>query len=107
MPTEISLGYVAAQLVVHLTPDADFIQTLTTSDASDWPTGTQIALVFGDGTTWAATVAGSTASWSVDKAAVNTLRQANPNGTLTARVTYTDGAGVDLVWMSGRVGWHG
>lgn len=104
----IALGYVASQLTVNLTVDADFIQTLTTADGSDWPDGTVIALVFGDdaATTWAADLSGASASWNVDKAVVNTLRTANPGASLSVRVTYSDGAGVDLTWMSGRVSWH-
>lgn len=102
-------GYVPTPLTVHLTSDADFIQTLTAVDA--FPDGTVITLLIGpvgaspgQATAWTATVSGTTATFDVDKAQVLAL---GPGTQLRAELTYTDGAGVDLTWMLGSVRWHG
>lgn len=102
----ITLGYVPAPVTVNLTVGADFVQTLTTADGSDFPAGAAVSLVFGNGTVWPATVSGSTVTWDVPAATVSALQAGNPQGQLTVRVTYTDSTGADLVWMSGWVAWH-
>ena len=66
------LGRQPDSLVVHLHTGSDFVgymdYTDENGDAADWPGGTALSLVFADGTSWAATVAGSIATWEVDKA---------------------------------------
>lgn len=102
-------GFVPAALKVHLDPDSDFIQTLTSTGAA-FPAGAVITLLIGapgaGRASWAATVSGLTATWNVDKAAVAALR-ALAVAQLPAELTYSDAAGVDLTWMRGCVVWHG
>lgn len=97
-----SIGWTPIELPVFLTPGSDFIQTIRTSDGSQWAAGTAATLVFDDpaATSWAATVAGDSLSWSVDKALVAALLDAGP---VTAQIRYSDGAGVDLTWIEGLV----
>jgi hypothetical protein len=102
-------GFIPAPLTVHLVADADFIQTITAVDG--YPAGTVITLRIGTAgtapgtwTAWPATVAGTTASWNVDRSVVAALV---PGTRLRAELTYSDGAGVDLTWMQGGVVWHG
>jgi hypothetical protein len=108
---ETDFGFQPYSLHVHLIKqDADFIGTIRTSDASDFPAGAMVTLKFGTDTpiAWPATVSGSDAVWNVDKVAVAALLAAPLTGRqLPAHITYTDGAGVDLVWFSGSVVWHG
>lgn len=103
-------GFQPYSLRVHLIKaDADFVCTIRTSDASDFPAGTQVVLKFGTDTpiTWTATVTGSEAVWNVDKDDVADLLAAPFTGRqIPAHITYTDPAGVDLVWFSGSVVWH-
>lgn len=107
----IDLGYIPSPFVIHLAPDgdADFTQTLSTLDGSDWPAGITVALKLGsvetpvaDWTSWPATVDGPTISWNVDKAVVVAL---GPKTSLRAKIAYTDGASADVTWMSGSVRW--
>jgi hypothetical protein len=104
-------GFEPYSLRVHLIKaDADFIGTIRTSDASAFPAGAVVKLKFGTDTpiVWQATVTGSDAVWNVDKVSVAALLAAPLTGRqLPAHITYTDGAGVDLVWFSGSVVWHG
>lgn len=104
----VSLGYVPSQLTVHLVPAADFAATLRSSDGTDWPPGTVVALRLtpyggGEPVVWVATVSGPAISWDVDAAAVTAL---GPPARFRADLTYTD-AGVDVTWMQGTVVWHG
>lgn len=101
----VELGFIPADLNVNLTPRADFVDALTTFDGSDWPAGTTITLQIDADpvVNWAATVDGPLASWNVDKAAVAALGVNTP---LAARVLYSNGAGADVEFYSGRVVWH-
>lgn len=100
-------GFVAEPMVLHLmTADADFIQTIQTSDGSDFPDGAAVTLKIGTAspTLWSATITGPSAAWNVDKAVVAALV---PGTALLAHVLYADDSGADLVWFSGKVKWHG
>lgn len=105
--TSYALGYVPSGVTVHLTRNADFIQSLSTVDGSDWPDGTIVQLTLDGSTTWEATVDGPDVVWNVDKVDVEAFRATTESSRSSAVLTYSDGAGVDLVWMTGRVQWHG
>jgi len=101
----IELGTTPELLTVSLTRGADFIQTLSSTDAAgtpvDWVTGEVVSLVFDmtAPTTWVATITGPDAVWNVDKAVVTALLDA---GVRHANLIYTAGD-VDLVWARGSV----
>lgn len=101
---DINLGQKVKSLSVELTQDADFVATMRRADATDWPAGLEVKLKFSDtpATVFNAVVSGSTITWSIDKADVNTLIARKP---LTVQLTYRDpnvGTGLDLIWAVGR-----
>lgn len=106
----ISLGAEPDTLTVHLSPGADFDSTLVLLDddgaETDWPVGTVITLRFAKTaateTVWTATIDGAEATFSVDKATVDTLLAQNRK---TARLYYVNGTD-DLLWASGSVSVH-
>lgn len=86
---------------MKLSTGQDFSMTFTNKPGgvtTNWPAGAALSIVFDSGTTWNATVATSTATWSVNKAVADLITE----GT-TYRLTYTDTSGNDLVPYKGPV----
>lgn len=102
MADTLTLGATPKALMVNLVTDADFVQQLTRSGTSPWPTGAELRLEFthrdATTTTWSATLANQTAVWNVDKAEVNVVIA---KGVRVARLRYVQGA-LDLVWATGE-----
>lgn len=97
----IHLGFTPEPLTVTVAADSDFVATLVAEDG--WPAGTAIELRFplpGQVIVWPATVDGTDAAWDVDVPEVAALIAARPWG---VRLHYSDGAGTDLLWATGRV----
>jgi hypothetical protein len=88
------LGLQPETLRVNLVTGADFLCTLRLND--NWPTGTTLKLVL-PGTSWTATITGTDAVFSVDKATADTIA----DGTAVS-LTYTNGT-VDQTWALGTV----
>lgn len=97
--TSFSLGQTPHRMTLVLSPDADFVATLTRSDGVDWPVGTSIELVVDENTPWAATVTGPSASWEIDEAVVGPVIAADPQ---RARLYHTIGD-QRVMWASGPV----
>jgi hypothetical protein len=94
--TGINLGLMPEALRVILSDGADFLCTLQLDD--DWPVGTALSLTFDSGiTAWTATIGGTDAVFSVDKAVTDLV----PDGT-AAKLVYTNGS-TDQVWAVGTV----
>lgn len=103
------IGFTPYKVEVELIKaDSDFVATIRTSDSSNFPAGAAVTLKFltDPVTTWPATVSGATATWGVDKTLVATLLAASAGAAVKATIIYSDGAGVDLEWFSGKVRWH-
>lgn len=100
--TELKFGADPHGLKVLLSRDADFAQEIVTGDDSDWPDGIVLELRFADPaeTVWTATVAGSSATWSEDKAAVNALLDAIEGSGKDKNVRLFAN---DSNWANGRV----
>lgn len=98
---QFHLGYQPAYFTLHLTGGSDFLQSLTTLDGAPYPPGTAIALQIDDLAPWPATIVGGVASWNVDRDVVDAVSRRAQR----ARLLYSDGAGVDVVWMTGTVQW--
>lgn len=94
MTEGIHLGIQPELLRVLLSSGADFTTTLRLNSA--WPGGSALTLVVGT-LTWTATIAGTDANFSVDKAITDTVA----DGT-AARLVYTNGS-TDQVWARGTV----
>lgn len=97
----ISLGATPEPLNLTLTANSGFVSTITRSDMQNWPTvGFTAYIQFNDvaNTQWAATVSGSTLSWSIPESSVNTIIAAAP----TNAILYYSTNGNPVVWASGR-----
>lgn len=98
---DTTFGTFPTQRKMLLTTGQDFALTLRNKvggAATSFPSGAALSIVFDNGTTWAATVAGSDASWAVNK----TVADAITEGT-GYRLTYADSSGADLVPYKGTV----
>lgn len=106
----IELGSTPDTLTVHLSTGADFDSTLVLLDDDDaeldWPVGTQITLRFAKSGTveevWTATIDGAEATFSEDKAVVDSLIAERRS---SARLYYVNGT-EDILWASGKVAVH-
>lgn len=94
----ITLGSVPENLSVVLSKDADFFTTLENADGA-WSVTAQIKLVFSNGTTWTATIAGINATFNVDYVQVNAVITAKPTW---VKLFYVDGT-TEICWAIGRV----
>ena len=94
MTEGLYLGSKPELLRVMLSAGADFTTTLRLD--SPWPAGSVVTLVVGS-LTWTATVSGTDATFSVDKAVTDTVVDQTP-----ARLVYTNGSS-DQVWARGMV----
>lgn len=105
----ITLGTDPERMTVHLSRDSDFdavLESYTGSTPTDYPAGTAVTLEVDTSagvTTWTATVAGNTATFNVDEAAVNTLL--DTAGPKEARLFYENGTDRSL-WAFGPVREH-
>lgn len=95
--SQITLGYQPETLRLILVAGADFTSTLTNRDG-DWSPTCVIELRLDDGTSWPATISGDTATWDIDKVAVDQVIA----GVRKVALFYTDGA-ADLCWAKGSV----
>ena len=91
----INFGVLPVRASFTLSSDADFYQTLTTSDNSSFPASATLTLLFTDEDdetvgTWNATISGSTATFQEDKTDVETVLDAEPT---QGRLYYDDGDG--------------
>lgn len=97
--TTITLGAEAFTLHVSLTTGSDF--SFTATYLPDWPVGTTLTIVFGDldapTATWTATIAGSDATFAIDKAVAD-LRPKNED----AWWRYVNGT-TDTILAAGKV----
>lgn len=93
-----TLGLTPLSMDVQLSADADFDTTIVNTDG-DWAVGEALELRFGDGTIWAATMAGDEAAFHADKAAVNTLIAVEP---AYAALFCIDGT-AEAQWANGTV----
>lgn len=94
----LRLGIAPGPLVLTLSDGGDFTDSIrlrdkTTGADVNWPAGTTLALVFGTGQSWPATISGASASWSVDKVTVAGIRDKTP-----VRVIYTNGTSDRPLW---------
>ena len=99
---DLTFGARPHNLAVILERDTDFNQDILTGDDSDWPDGIALQLRFSDddATIWTAAVDGPTATWSKDKADVNTLLDAlNGSGNRKRVRLFAD----DNLWAKGNV----
>lgn len=94
----MQLGLDPGTLRVFLTTGADFLCTVQLD--TNWPVGTTLSLVFDDGTTWNATISGTDAVFSVDKAIADTI--AANGGDVGVRLKYVNGT-TDQTWAIGTV----
>lgn len=99
--TGFHLGYKPVYFTLHLTGGSDFVQTMRTLDGADWPDGTVVVLEVDGQAPWPATVTGPDISWTIDRDVIDAL----PRTARTATLRYSDGAGTDIVWMTGQVEW--
>lgn len=93
----LTLGTRHLSMTLSLTEGADFTCTLVSEDG-DWPATAVIGIKVGD-TTWAAALAGTEATFSVDKAQVQAVID---SGARYFRLICTDGT-YDAVWGQGSI----
>lgn len=93
----LTLGFKPVPIEVPLTIDADYLLTLRLD--TNWPAGTTVSMVLG-GTAYNATILGTDAVFTIDKAVTNTI----PHGA-DARIRYVNGT-TDQTWGVGRVVRH-
>lgn len=102
MTAKLTLGVEPGSLELVLNDGADFNASLRYKVGeppvvTNWPAGTTLALVFGDGTSWAATISGALATWAVDKAVTATVAKQTK-----VTLLYTNGS-TDRVLYAGMV----
>ena len=99
------LGPASTALTINLVRAGSWWATLhsvtsaTDPTPLDYPAGAVLEIRFGDGTVWAATIAGPDATWDVSPADVAALIAARPH---TAELWLTTG-GHSIPWAIGRV----
>lgn len=105
----ITLGADPERMTVHLSRDSDFnavLESYSGPTPADYPVGTAVTLeveTSAGTTTWTATVAANTATFTVDEVAVNTLL--DTTGPKEARLFYENGTDRRL-WAFGPVREH-
>lgn len=99
MTSSIKAGLDPGPLQVILSDDADFLyiwRYRVGGVITDWPAGTELTIVFGDGTEWDATIVDEFATWDVDATATTI-----PRGT-SAKIRYVNGT-TKQTWRRGAV----
>lgn len=102
----INFGVLPVRASFTLSDDADFYQTLTTSDGSSFPASATLTLIFTDEdddtvATYSATISASTATFQEDKTDVATLLGLVPT---QGRLYYDDGdGGPELLLAQGPI----
>lgn len=101
----ISLGLRPEQLTLFLTRRADFVAAMI-ADPGPWPDTAMVSLVFRsteedpEPVTWAATIDGDRADWSVDKVLVDAVLN---SGRDQVQLLYVETSGTELTWGRGVV----
>lgn len=95
----VTMGIEPDSLQVVVQAGAAWVQEMTL-DAASWEAGESLELRFSDGTTWPATLAGSSARWDQSASSVASLVAATP---ARAKLWYVTAAGEPFVWADGKV----
>ena len=94
----LEMGLVPGSLNVTLTTGADFgpveFEYEVGGVVTSWPVGTELTLVFGNGTTWTADIVTSVATFQEESAVADLI----PAGT-TVEFRYTNGTTNHTYWI--------